>query len=251
MIRIFFLVLLMILTWEVQAQVSYSQFQDVVKVFHQVFDQELRKKNEVLVVNNSAASESQDIWWNFSDRHASYSSYRGSDGVRIHFLFMFGGFARISGMTQDGLAMTLCHELGHGVGGAPYKDSGDNYLVTVEGQADYFAARNCIKKIYAVLPAREPSATSNPWAQNQCRSHFSELSDYKMCLRAFQSLEVEREFFRTQPGIEAETHFETPDLSVSDRVNLHAYFYPSAQCRLDTMMAGILEKSQPCCWWAP
>ena len=53
---------------------------------------------------------------------------------------MFGGLARYPIMTLDGMALVICHETGHHMGGAPkyYDDPAE--WATTEGGADYFAA---------------------------------------------------------------------------------------------------------------
>lgn len=40
----------------------------------------------------------------------------------------------------------LCHELGHHLGGAPFKP--DISWMSTEGQADYFSGSTCLKKIW-------------------------------------------------------------------------------------------------------
>lgn len=38
---------------------------------------------------------------------------------------------------------------------------------------------------------------------------------------------------------------------LASEVNKDPYFYPSSQCRLDTMMAGLFEKERLRCWYLP
>lgn len=246
-----FIGIILLIPTEALAQITYPQFQSVVSVFHRIYDAELAKQNAVLVINSGATEQSKDIWWNLLDRHASYSSYLEPNGPRQHFLFMFGGYAQYTGMTIEGVAMTLCHEMGHGIGGTPYKDNMEDFLVSVEGQADYFAARYCIKRILSHIVPSQPIRALSPWVATQCDHNFSNLNQKQMCWRSFQVLENERLFFRTQTGRETETEYETPDTSVVDKTELDPYYYPTAQCRLDTMVAGILEKPRPRCWWKP
>ncbi len=239
-------------SFRAEAQVSYSELQSVVSVFHRVYAPELKGQNATLIINGGAAEESKDPWWSFADRHASYGSYVDSEGMRTHYIFMFGGYARMPGMSAEGVAMTLCHELGHGIGGAPFKDKPEGEpLVSVEGQADYFAARFCIKRILPHISSRTPIRPVDSWVENQCARTFPDPDRRRLCLRVFQVLEVERMYFKTQPGIEEETNYETPDASETDSVELNPYHYPSPQCRLDTMVAGALEKPPPRCWWRP
>lgn len=233
------------------AQISLEQFQQISAAFHTEFGSELAAQNARLTINRPPSPQMPNFWWELKDRHASYSSYVESDGAREHLLFLFGGYARIQGMTPDGVAMTLCHELGHGLGGAPFKDKGEELLVSAEGQSDYFAARHCIKRIFKHIPEFQPVQAPSAYTESLCRSHFTTQDELYLCVRGFQALEVERLFFRTQDGIEEETHYETPDQTVVQEVDHSPTFYPSAQCRLDTMMAGLLNQERPRCWWVP
>lgn len=228
---------------------SLPEFKKLVDVFHQEFDQELRQKNSLMIINNPTGGDA-DFWWKMDQRHASYSSYQDPNGSLTHFLFLFGGYARIPGMTIEGVAMTLCHELGHGIGSAPLKECGEKRCASVEGQADYFAARFCIKRILKRLPVTL-STPLDSYTEQKCQERFKTKSELEMCYRSFRVLENERLFFRTEEGSAVETYYDRPDLSVVDKVELDPYFYPEAQCRLDTMVNGILELERPLCWWRP
>ena len=157
-----------------------------------------------------------------------------------------GGYGRLPGMTRDGVVATLCHELGHGIGGAPYKvNDFENTQVSVEGQADYFAYRYCVPRIFKRLNPAAPVKPVNDYTDKQCRS--LPPASYNQCTRAFQSLESERLFFRLNPD-DPNTEYDHRDSTVVKTVDTNPYFYPTSQCRLDTMMNGILGKERPSCW---
>lgn len=233
------------------AQVSLGEFKKLVSIFHTEFDQELRAKNSLMIINNPPNPSMPDFWWNMIQRHASYSGYLSPEGQTTHYLFLFGGYAKIEGMKLEGVAMTLCHELGHGIGGNPLKDSGEKVRASVEGQADYYAARFCLKRILKHLPVKNPVVPLNGYVDTRCREHFKKQIDIEMCFRAFETLENERLFFRTQPGEETEVFYERPEQNTTNEINLDPYFYPTPQCRLDTMVNGVLGLERPLCWWKP
>lgn len=220
--------------------------------FHDEFDEELAQKGAQLNINKAPSPQYPNFWWDLDQVHASYTSY--SDGtVTDHNLFVFGGYARMKGMTLDGVAMTLCHELGHGIGGMPLKNKHPSDTpASTEGQSDYYAARYCIKRIFKLIPESEPITAPSMFTEKLCLKHFKNEDDILLCHRGFQTLEVEKIFLTTQlmEG-ESEVNYETPDKSVVKKIDLSPSFYPSAQCRLDTMVAGILEQPRPRCWWAP
>lgn len=232
------------------AQVSLEQFKDIAGIFQKEFGPELALRGARLEINRPPTPQMPDFWWNLPEKHASYSGYVESDGTQYHLLFLFGGYAKMSGMTADGVAMTLCHELGHGIGGAPMKKKNDNIPASTEGQSDYFASRHCIKRIFRHLAPSAPIQAPSAYTASLCEKQFTSAQELADCHRGFQTLEVERMFLKSIPG-GADTFYETPDQSVVEVVNTEPTFYPSSQCRLDTMMAGILNQERPRCWWAP
>ncbi len=240
-----------LMSHNLKAEVTLPEFKKLVGFFHAEFDQELRAKNSIMLINNPPNPASPDFWWNMPQRHASYSGYLSPEGQITHYLFLFGGYAAIKGMNVEGVAMTLCHELGHGIGGMPLKDSGEKIRASVEGQADYFAARYCIKRMLKYFPAKGPVQALDHFVEVRCKESFKSLPEIEMCLRAFNVLEMERLYFRTQPEEETETFYDRPETSVAQEISLDPYFYPSPQCRLDTMVNGILGKERPLCWWKP
>ena len=50
----------------------------------------------------------------------------------------YGGLARYEGINYDAYMAVLCHEMGHHLGGFPFKDDNTSWA-SDEGEADYFA----------------------------------------------------------------------------------------------------------------
>ncbi len=228
------------------AQIQLQDLKTVINVLHNEFGPELQQKNERLFINNPPPNADPNFWWNLDTVHASYGSYYEGD-VRHHYLFLMGGYARLPGMTVDGVVATICHELGHGAGGAPFKRRDERAQVSTEGQSDYFAYRYCLPRVLEKLPAQQPVKPVNAHTDQLCQSAYPDESGYQYCTRAFQILEVEKMYFKKTTG--QEPQYETPDTTVVDEVELEETFYPSPQCRLDTMMAGILKQPRPACWF--
>lgn len=130
-------------------------------------------------------------------------------------IIVYGGIAAIQGMTEDSLVLSLCHELGHLYGGLPYHDSYNR--LSVEGQADYWAANFCFPKI----------ATENAWA------------------RTLAAGLVITSFFADNRGV-PHPGSETPDYTQVDRTLMT---HPGPQCRLDTFLAGASNQGRPACWY--
>lgn len=234
---------------EVQAQISFSDFQLLQVAFHQEFDLELQQQNAVLLINNPPTPATPNFWWDLETVRASYSSDIDESGRRLHYLFVLGGFARLPMMSFDEVAATLCHELGHGLAGAPFKLRNEKELVSVEGQADYYAYRVCLERIFKRLPQAVPLAPVSALTNQLCLEKYSAPSDLAFCTRAFHVLEVERRYLKWNSETQVETSYLTPDLNRVDQVETSETYYPPEQCRLDTMVAGVLKKPRPACWF--
>lgn len=233
-----------------RAQVTLEQFQEIAGIFEKEFASDLTTGKARLEINRPPSPRTPDFWWNLTEKHASYSSSVDKNGYRVHLLFLFGGYAKMPGMTADGVAMTLCHELGHGIGGAPMKEKSDGIPSSTEGQADYFAARHCLRRIFKHLAPSAPIQAPSAYTASLCEGQFQTAQDLINCHRGFQVLEVQRIFLKGIPG-GADTFYETPDTTVVQAIDASPTYYPAPQCRLDTMIAGILQRERPRCWWAP
>ena len=142
------------------------------------------------------------------------------------------------------------------MGGAPFKLRDERALVSVEGQADYYAYRSCLARIFKKLPASGLISPVNAFTDSLCKKTFTKFDDLVFCTRAFQVLEIERMYLAyLSKGVSESalltTAYDKPDLTNVTQVETKEDFYPSGQCRLDTMMAGLLQKPRPRCWFLP
>src|SRR5690606_8921942 len=102
-------------------------------------------------------------------------------------IILYGGLARHPAITEDGLALAACHELGHHIGGAPKKSTyfGSSWI-TNEGQADYFATLKCLRKYFrndnnAQIVAKLEIPDS---VRKKCSKQFSNKDDNLICQRS-------------------------------------------------------------------
>jgi hypothetical protein len=128
-------------------------------------------------------------------------------------MVIWGGMIGHYRMSLNAFKLLLCHEIGHASGGAPFQSIGG--WSSVEGQADYFSSNICIKDF---------GLTSDQFMQ-----------------AALDLTSIYAEMMRS----------ELP--SLSSRVEKPAartiYGYPSAQCRLDTLIDGWFNRPRPSCWY--
>lgn len=240
-----------------EAQITKAELETIAAHFHAEYDQELAASNQSFFINRSPNPAMQDFWWNQKLRRAAYASFTfESTKHREHYIFFFGGFAEIPGLTVDAAVLTICHELGHGLGGPPYKDPHDGQrAVSIEAVADDYAARVCLKRMFARIPPPRqapPLASSNTaMIEKICEKRVisENPDDIKTCRRAMAAFEFDRMYFKTDPNILEDSSFLDRDASVAKSVITTPAHYPSAQCRIDTMLAGFFDEARPNCWW--
>ncbi len=151
---------------------------------------------------------------------------------------MFGGLARHETITLDGMALVVCHEIGHHIGGSPVKTG---RWAATEGQSDYFGTSKCLRRVWEKddneeaaanldVPAFVKTACGKSWAMNR---------DYFICLRsAMAGLSLSNLFAASNiTGPLPVAKFHTPDPAV---VASTYESHPKHQCRLDTYFEGSL-----------
>lgn len=145
-----------------------------------------------------------------------------------------GGLYRNTNVTDDGLALAACHEVGHLIGGAPYKN-GTNGQISIEGQADFWASAVCLKRYFKEFP--ETVYMQEGYPKYACDiQYYGDEEATNTCYRTFLAGEG---MAKMLAGANAT---ETPDLESQNRTELTytSQFHPEAQCRLDTYAQGAL-----------
>ncbi|WP_127716783.1 hypothetical protein [Halobacteriovorax sp. HLS] len=166
----------------------------------------------------------------------------------------WGGFARIPFMTERALALTVCHEVGHVLGGSPYHSIAESRNMSAEGQSDFFAASNCMKKYLDTYSIDNEVDGLHPTAAQKCFDGLVREKQRRMCYeiaKAAQELAAVFTFLHQDQVFS----YDTPSLDVVSETLYNGY--PSIQCRLDTFLAGALapyplEENidlRPSCWF--
>lgn len=164
---------------------------------------------------------------------------------------MFGGLARHETITEDGMSLVICHEIGHHIGGAPKIGgsassggwwgggaSASNWASN-EGQADYFAGLKCLRKTFLNDDnSRIVAALNAPKTlEDACKkSAKGDREDAALCIRIGMAGKSVANLFSVLSKL-PDTKFETPDTSIVSKTN---DAHPKAQCRLDTYFQGGL-----------
>jgi hypothetical protein len=173
------------------------------------------------------------------------SGYEEDAEGRIFTMKFPGGLARHELMSVETYTMVACHELGHHLGGPPLFPGG----ASVEGQADYFASYDCIRRVLEKSgDAHNPeiSYQVSPLVEFFCaKAHPRSLYQQRVCQAVAYYGQQVTHFFATKKHQPA-PRFATPSLEVAT-----VYYevgkdpHPPLQCRLDTYLAAALCDQHP------
>ncbi|MBF0442096.1 MAG: hypothetical protein HQK54_09340 [Oligoflexales bacterium] len=154
------------------------------------------------------------------------------------YINMYGGLARRPEINEEGFALVLCHELGHAYGGTPFLNA--TTKIAAEGQADYYGAGVCLKKIISVIVEELKNFSPTSFMKSTCSGSSVCLYQLHAGLALGELLSVIKN--QNTPS------YETPD---NTEVQSTVLSYPNTvQCRLDTYYAGVVGKNRPACWYA-
>ncbi|WP_437288868.1 trypsin-like serine peptidase [Sorangium sp. So ce406] len=156
---------------------------------------------------------------------------------------------RRPGVTPPDVAsLIMCHEVGHALGGFPFKQStvqqtqveglaAGQYgtVSSAESQADYFATKECLPRLWSTEPAVNAlfRETVTEHAKAACDAAWDGVEEQDMCYR----LAAAAEAFGRWRGVDPAPRLSTPDTT---EVMVTKEEYPSVQCRVDTLFQGAL-----------
>lgn len=213
------------------AEAPEQAFPQLLAAFEAEYTQQVRVDHHV-ILDISQDSENPLYFGGGSLEERTYSISVGRDILSL------------SSMTVDAQAFLLCHEVGHLVGGEPRK----NAWASTEGQSDFYAASECLRRIFPHLSSQSQKLT-HPVLAAACAEKFQ--------ARTLAAHECERIGNAGESLIFAIYDFmgvpqmKKPDFSTPAPVKLpqEKINYPTLQCRLDTVLAGALQEERPACWF--
>ncbi|XXX74575.1 hypothetical protein WMF30_43695 [Sorangium sp. So ce134] len=151
------------------------------------------------------------------------------------------------GLTRDLAVFIGCHEVGHALGGFPFKDGPPQRTQVVglaqgqfgtvsaaEGQADYFASKDCLPRIWGddIDENSAYRALVSQATKARCDGVWASDAERDLCYRIAL---VANDFGVWLGGIPAST--DTPSTRVVTGTNVNNM---GNQCRVDTIFAGAL-----------
>lgn len=232
MIKITSLIVCILMSLSLQAQMTERQFKRVLHSVEEVYEPVVNALGARLIVYSG---------YQFNTVNAV--AQRDEDKWMISF---YGGLAKHRKMTEDGLRFVVCHELGHHLGGAPFKldSEGLERWASAEAQADYFATSECLPNVFKHDGKSEDVVARLPVG---LKEQFSNNCSDAICLRSLWAAYNAVTVFNSLHTDEPMPQFNTPDVSEVPSTERE---YPSLQCRMDTMLAGVLGIDRPRCWFA-
>lgn len=160
-----------------------------------------------------------------------------------------GGLARHPRMTPDSLLLAACHEVGHHLGGAPYKPAG--WKAAAEGESDYFAALKCMRLVLKqfnnsrIVGQLGPEVT--PLVKQRCGTMGPDPEQMSICARTTVAGVHLGETLTEVTNDELTAHgkpaLPPTDLGRPDPTVVNQTIqadYPGLQCRVDTYAAGAV-----------
>ncbi len=205
--------------------ITRDQYRKIIKRFMREFAPDMESRGWRL--------EIPDLW-DVSEVQA-FASINGNSRQIV----VMGGMARHPRMTEDGLTLVFCHELGHHLGGAPvalYQNG-----LSIEGQADYFATLKCARRMFSAEANWQFLSLTNwnvtPIMRAECETSFQEREQIAVCVRslvASYTMGLVNAEIKNSP---VQPKLTTPDKRIAATLNIG---HTSPQCRLDTYVAGAL-----------
>ncbi|MBK9322324.1 MAG: hypothetical protein IPM97_05115 [Bdellovibrionaceae bacterium] len=207
--------------------ITEEQFNQVLDRLERIFSGDVSRLGDILRVRR---------YW--SDGTVNASAMRSG---KTEIINMYGGLARHPTITVEGFALVACHELGHHQGGAPKSGGGwfGNAWATNEGGSDYYASLKCLRRFFAEddNAAIIANAEISPVAEAACRAQFADVNEQLLCLRTSMAGQSVANLFFAMKKETTPPNYGTPDRSEVPQTNDD---HPATQCRLDTMLSGML-----------
>lgn len=192
------------------------------------------------------------IWTQDYDWSNPYMGAGAQYDGRNFSVMLWGGFVRARYMNFGILAATLCHEVGHKLGGAPFQKfpGSDPHWSSAEGQSDYFAAANCLPKVFKSLERNFPEKLQANKIENFPIDHCRNSANEEMCQWITQVGIDFVEFL--QSYYELDIPRAQPEVWAQEKVSKTLFTaYPTYQCRLDIFKTAALNPNSPqlACWY--
>lgn len=202
--------------------------------------------------------------WNF-DWQQTYLGAGTTYYQNTFTIMLLGGMVRAPGSNFSLIAFTLCHEVGHYLGGHPkqrFSGEDEDDWASAEGQADWFAAHSCLPKVYRYFKKHKPERLIEVSYLTEalpfCSSYSAHADLCQWMLSAGLGFVRFAHYYYERQSPLVSLAFEASERPIETVRSA----YPSLQCRLDTAKQGTycaLESlgykninsqcQRPACWY--
>jgi len=193
-----------------------------------------------------AVLELKELWHDFGGAFKVDSAQKPLGEPRF-IITLTGQIPHNPHMNADGYAIVACHEIGHIVGGSPYQSRRLTMWSAVEGQADYYATNECMWHYVRRTKHERAPQLADEQSTSLCRDFYGhDQEKFEGCLRIISGINAFRDYFNsTTSSLNPVSLARFDPRIVKETLNK----YPSNQCRIDTMIAGLLNIEKPQCWY--
>ncbi len=150
------------------------------------------------------------------------------------YIYFYGGLARDPEMTEDGFLLTVCHNIGHHLGGFPRAE-----WSSMEANADYFTTLKCLRRMWDKGDSVEvvKKMEIDQPVIDKCEKHWKNEFDQGICKRSAMAGKSLARLLSVLVGEDSFPEFRAPDETVVTKTNES---HINSQCRLDTYFQGAL-----------
>ncbi len=205
------------------ATIERHKFDQILEHLQRLYAPDFKPKQQLLRINGYWDSERMEASARYEE------DYRGTVAV----ITISGAVARHSVITEEAFATIVCHEIGHFLGGPPIFSR-----YSSEGQADYFAASACMRRLIPNMQQGVFSAVPRApqIVKHRCTDAYGSTSEIEICIRSTMGGFGLSSFVAFRKS-QKKPNFNARDPDEARLLN----FEPSTvQCRLDTFIAAAL-----------
>lgn len=243
----FFMTFIFVLQFQALAKVSESDYLQITNTIKESFQDEFASQSKSLSFNLKGTE---------NDKPNAFAAKRDNDLWEVT---VMRSLLNIDVLSPSSLALILCHEVGHFLGGKPYVvgrkltaavTARAPKKMSAEGQADLFAAKTCFPIITNKLPELIESIEINPIVKSI--SHSCEDQNCLSLLSlAYETTVVYQKLMAELDAHEAFfAHLNNP---ATDRTLNYVGEYPTLDCRFETFVTGFSlsseDETKPTCWF--
>jgi hypothetical protein len=184
------------------------------------------------------------------DREECIYKYAVEDGRKTVYLSKFS-YLSPPFVDRSAFAFTICHEMGHGLGGQP-SSQGASY----EGQADYYASKTCMPEYFrrtSSVKVDSKERLSRDFETNVgelCRGAHINDESQSICIKTIiaSALLIKGLARKNNDRIDVENLDQLESIPPSSKT---LQFHPKLLCRYKTFIQAALGLERPSCWYNP